>query len=249
MVRGEEPQDLFRAVKGAFHDLVSSSCTSGKNGTGGGRWKPARPPPPPRNHSSNLEGSGRGGGFHTSPTFSAARESIAVISGSGSNSATTPEVGNAAESSSPERGGSPSDAAIDIWSSGEALKETGGVPHLVEAPVRANGTPAGCGVLEGWGTPLGEALAVILRSPLTPPDAVPPRVPGRTADRGRGRGTLPCLTQRSLLAQLRDGHVPTRRTWTSTKASSACWMPRHVRQRSWPSWGTRDRPHPETHGW
>ncbi len=37
VVRGEEPQDLFRAVKGAFHDLVSSSCTSGKNGTGGGR--------------------------------------------------------------------------------------------------------------------------------------------------------------------------------------------------------------------
>ncbi len=31
------PQGLFRAVKGAFHDLVSSSCTSGKNGTGGGR--------------------------------------------------------------------------------------------------------------------------------------------------------------------------------------------------------------------
>ncbi len=36
VVRAEEPQDLFRAVKGAFHDLVSSSCTSGKNGTGGG---------------------------------------------------------------------------------------------------------------------------------------------------------------------------------------------------------------------
>ncbi len=37
VVRGEELQDLFRAVKGAFHDLVSSSCTSGKNGTRGGR--------------------------------------------------------------------------------------------------------------------------------------------------------------------------------------------------------------------
>ncbi len=115
VVRGEEPQDLFRAVKGAFHDLVSSSCTSGKNGTGGGRWKPARPPPPPpRNHSSNLEGSGRGGGFHTSPAFSAARESIAVISGSGSDNATTPEGGNTAESSSPEREGSPSDAARGV---------------------------------------------------------------------------------------------------------------------------------------
>ncbi len=134
-----------------------------------------RDPPPPRNHSSNLEGSGCGGGFHTSPTFSAARESIAVISGSGSDNATTPEGGNAAELSSPEREGSPSDAATDIWSSGEAPKETGGVPHSAEAPVRTNGTPAGCGVPEGWEPPLGEALTVILRSPLTPPDAVPPR--------------------------------------------------------------------------
>ncbi len=29
VVRGEELQDLFRAVKGAFHNIVSSSCTSG----------------------------------------------------------------------------------------------------------------------------------------------------------------------------------------------------------------------------
>ncbi len=105
--------------------------------------------PPPRNHSSNLEGSGRGGGFHTSPTFSAARESIAVISGSGSDNATTPEGGNAAESSSPEREGSPSDAATDIWSSGEAPKETGGVPHSAEAPVRTNGTPPAAECLRG----------------------------------------------------------------------------------------------------
>ncbi len=206
--------------------------------------------PPPRNHSSNLEGSGRGGGFHTSPTFSAARESIAVISGSGSDNATTPEGGNAAESSSPEREGSPSDAATDIWSSGEAPKETGGVPHSAEAPVRTNGTPAGCGVPEGWEPPLGEALTVILRSPLTPPDAVPPRfVPGRTPDRGRGRGTPPCLTQRSLLRNSEMVMSPHEEHEPSTKASSACWMPRHVRQWSWPSWGARDRPHPETHGW
>ncbi len=109
VVRGEELQDLFRAMKGAFHDFVSSSCTSGKNGTRGGRCEPARDTTersPPRNHSSSLKGSGRGGlffFFHTSPTFSAARESIAVISGSGSDNATTPEGGNAARSSSPER--------------------------------------------------------------------------------------------------------------------------------------------------
>ncbi len=41
--------------------------------------------------------------FHTSPTFSAARESIAVISGSDPDNATTPEGGNVAGSSSPER--------------------------------------------------------------------------------------------------------------------------------------------------
>ncbi len=184
VVRGEELQDLFRAVKGAFHDLVSSLCTSGKNGTGGGRWEPAQPQL--RNHSSSLEGAGCGGGFHTSPTFSAARESIAIISGSGSDNATTPEGGNAAGSSSPERESSPSDAAMDIWSSGGAPKETGGVPCSAEVPARSNGHPTGCGVLEGWWTPLEEALTVTLKSPLTPLD---------TAE---------------SITQLRNGNVPTR---------------------------------------
>lgn len=36
VMREEELHYLFLAVKGAFHDLVSSSFTSGKNGTGGG---------------------------------------------------------------------------------------------------------------------------------------------------------------------------------------------------------------------
>ncbi len=148
--------------------------------------------PPKRNHTSNLEWLGCGGGFHTSPMFSVARECIAVISGSGSDNVTTLEVRNAAESSSPERESSPSDAAIDIPSSGGAPKEMGGVPYSAEAPVRFIGTPAGCGVLEGWGTPLGEALAVILKSSLTLQDAVPPQVPERTPD--RSRGTPPCLT-------------------------------------------------------
>ncbi len=93
-----------------------------------------------------LVGCGR---FHTSLTFSAARESIAIISGSGSDNATTPEGGNAAGSSSPERESSPSDAAIDISSSGEAPKETGGVPHSAEVPARSNSKPTGCGALEG----------------------------------------------------------------------------------------------------
>ncbi len=60
-----------------------------------------------------------------------------------------------------------------------------------------------------WGSPHRNP-----QTPRTPPDACPPRfVPGRTPDRGRGRGTPPCLTQRSLCATPR-GHVPTRRTWT-----------------------------------
>ncbi len=36
VVRGEELQDLFRAVKGAFHDLVSSSCAFGRMAPEGG---------------------------------------------------------------------------------------------------------------------------------------------------------------------------------------------------------------------
>ncbi len=187
-----EPQDLFGQWKVPSHDLVSSSCTSGKNGTGGGaenQRDPHRETTRPASKDRDAVED-----FHTSPTFSAARESIAVISGSGSDNATTPEGGNAAESSSPERESSPSDAAIDIWSSGGAPKETGGVPRSAEVPARSNGNPTGCGALEGWGTPLGEALTVILRSPLTPPDAAAPRVPGRTPDRGRGRGTPPSLT-------------------------------------------------------
>ncbi len=36
VVRGEELPDLFRAVKGAFHNLVSSSCTSGRMAPEGG---------------------------------------------------------------------------------------------------------------------------------------------------------------------------------------------------------------------
>ncbi len=102
VVRGRSHKIFYRAVKGAFHELVSSSCTSGKNGTGGGRWEPARPPL--RNYSfwhtdwHTVEDS-----TWARHERSAAQESIAVISGSGSDNATTPEGGNAAESSSPER--------------------------------------------------------------------------------------------------------------------------------------------------
>ncbi len=90
---------------------------------------------------------GRGGGFHTSPKFSVAWESMAIISGSGSDNTTTPGGGNAARSSSPEREGSPSNAAIDIWSSEGALKETRGALCPAEGPARSVGSSTGCGVL------------------------------------------------------------------------------------------------------
>ncbi len=77
VVREEELAGQFLAVKCAILNLVSSPCTSGKRGTGAGCWEPAQTTS--RNQSSNLEGSGHGGSLHSSPTLSAARESIAVI--------------------------------------------------------------------------------------------------------------------------------------------------------------------------
>ncbi len=59
VVRTEETDERLLAVKGAIHDFVSSSCTSGKKGTGVGRG--CEPRPAPRNQSSNREGSGLGG--------------------------------------------------------------------------------------------------------------------------------------------------------------------------------------------
>ncbi len=147
-VRGEELQDLYRAVKGAFHDLVSSSCTSGKNGTWVGRWEPVGPPP--RNHSSSLEGSGCGGGFHKSPTFSVARESIDVISGSGSDNAITPDGATQPGCHPRIERALRCRHLIDIWSSGGAPKN---VTRSVEVPACSNSNLTGCGALDGWGTP------------------------------------------------------------------------------------------------
>ncbi len=171
--------------------------------------------PPPRNHSSNLEGSGRGGGFHTSPTFSAARESIAVISGSGSDNATTPEGGNAAESSSPEREGSPSDAATDIWSSGEGTEGNGWGTPLSRGPSPNQRYPrrlrSAWGVRTStWGSPYRNPQ---ITSDSTGCCAAP--FCARTNARSRQRQRDPAMFDTAeSIAQLRDGHVPTRRTWT-----------------------------------
>ncbi len=58
-VRTEETDERLLSVKGAFHDFVSSSCTSGKKGTGAEQGCELRPAP--RNQSSSREGSGLGG--------------------------------------------------------------------------------------------------------------------------------------------------------------------------------------------
>ncbi len=196
VVRGEEPQGLFRAVKGAFHDLVSSSCTSGKNGTGGGRWKPARPPP--RNHSSNLEGSGRGGGFHTIPgrryhTRRGQRSRVVI----------------------------PGERGLALRCSDRHLVIRGGTEG------------------NGWGTPLSRGPSPNQRYPRrlrsawgvrTSTWGSPHRNPQITSDstgccaapfcartnaRSRQRQRDPAMFDTAeSIAQLRDGHVPTRRTWT-----------------------------------
>ncbi len=77
-------------MKGAIHDFVSSSCTSGEKGTRA------------RNQSSSREGSGLGGLLTSSPIITAAWASMAVNSGSGAVVATTPEGWSSAEPSSSE---------------------------------------------------------------------------------------------------------------------------------------------------
>ncbi len=92
VVRMEEADERLLAMKGAIHDFVSPSCTSGKKGTGAERSCEQRPAP--RNQSSSREGSGLGGLLTSSPILTAARASMAVSSGSGAAVATTPEGGS-----------------------------------------------------------------------------------------------------------------------------------------------------------
>ncbi len=88
----EEADEGLLVMKGAIHDFVSSSCTSGKKGTGAGRSCELLPAP--RKQLSSREGSGLGGHLTSSPMLTAARASMAVSSGSGAAVATTPEGGS-----------------------------------------------------------------------------------------------------------------------------------------------------------
>ncbi len=174
--------------------------------------------------------------FPLEPTLSAARASIATISGSVSGTADHPEGGSGAESSSPDRSGSPSDAAIDIRSSGGAPKDTSGTP--LEGPASSLGSSTGCevpverGALEGWFLG-GEFLTVTVRPVRLLPEVAPPRLPpGGALDLGRGTGTPPPWRKRSLVRNSATVILPHWEHDSSTKAASACLMPRHERQRS-----------------
>ncbi len=178
--------------------------------------------------------------------LSAARESIAVSSGSDSGNATLPDGGSAAESSSPEPSSSP-DAVIDIPSSAGAPNEMLG-PALSEDPAYSSGNPRRCDVLEEWearGDVLdGEALTVILKSPWPWAEVV---LRPEELERGRARGIPPRLARRYLERNIAMVMFPQWEHDSSTSAASACLKPKHEEQRSWPSDGVRKRPHPETH--
>ncbi len=88
VVKTEETDERLLAVKGAIHYFVTSSCTSGKKGTGAERG--CEPRPAPRNQSYSCEGSGLGGLLTSSPILTAAWASMAVSSRSGAAVATTP---------------------------------------------------------------------------------------------------------------------------------------------------------------
>ncbi len=136
----EEADERLPAVKGAIHELVSSSCTSGKKGTRAGRG--CEPRPAPRNQSSSCEGSGLGGLLTSSPMLTAARASMAVSSGSGAAVATTPEGGSPTALSSSEDVNPSPDAAIDILSTDGAPNEMLGAPW--DRPAKSPGNRTGC---------------------------------------------------------------------------------------------------------
>ncbi len=144
VVRTEEADERLLAVKGAIHELVSSSCTSGKKGTGAGRG--CEPRPAPRNQSSSREGSGLGGLLTSSPMLTAARASMAVSSGSDAAVATTPEGGSPTAPSSTEDVNPSPDAAIDILSTDGAPNEMLGAPW--DRPAKSPGNRTGCSLRE-----------------------------------------------------------------------------------------------------
>ncbi len=139
-----ETDERLLAVKGAIHDSVSSSCTSGKKGNGAERG--CEPRPAPRNQSSSCEGSGLGGLLTFSPILTAARASMAVSSGSGAAVATTPEGDSSTAPSSSEDVNLSPNAVIDILSTDGAPNEMLGAPW--DGPAKSPGNQTGCSLRE-----------------------------------------------------------------------------------------------------
>ncbi len=93
------------------------------------------------------------------------------------------------------------------------------------------------------------ATTVILRLLMLPPEVdLACLQPGRELNQDEGNRALPLCRGNGAWPQLRDEH-PQWEDDSSMNATSACLLPRHVRQLSWPSPSARQRPHPETHGW
>lgn len=121
VVRTEEPQSHVLAEKCAFHDFVSSSCTSGNKGTGVEHGCTSHSDP--RNQSSSCKHLGQGGGSHSSLMLTVSQKSRAASLASDSAWAFTPESGRPGESSASEGNSSPSNAAIESSSSSGAPNE------------------------------------------------------------------------------------------------------------------------------
>ncbi|XP_077077040.1 uncharacterized protein LOC143729596 [Siphateles boraxobius] len=209
--KADETSERSREDRGVFQDFEISSCTSGKKGIGvcRGRGSAALP----KNQSSSRERSGQGGGLHSSPMLAAARESMAVISGSDSSTAVcTPEGGSCDEPSLPEESNPPSDAATDMASSSVASTEARGPPE--GRPAGISSSLAGTVIEEGgWGR--GHIVGalfqtVTLRSPWPP-----------AAGRGVDEGTLTLASSRSLDRNDAMVMFPQREHESSTSAALA----------------------------
>ncbi len=168
----------------------------------------------PRNQSSSLERSGEGGGLQCSPMLSAARESIAVSSGSDSGNATLTDGGSAAELSSPEPS-SPSDAAIDILSfiRWHSKRDAGPCPVRGSSElVRKHQMVQCAGGMRGprRRTRRGSSHSDP-QITLTMSRSSPPRDGGTRT--GHGKGDTPSFDEEVSGPQHCDGHVPAMRTW------------------------------------
>ncbi len=105
---------------------------------------------------------------------------------------------------------------------------------------------AALGIRGPWNVPGAEALTVTLRSPRTPADGplLEPERPGRVvAERGNPFRKEKRNHSKFMLICPQQAHE------SSMNASSACWRPRHWRERSCPSSADRKWPQPRGHRW